>query len=381
MNSFKILKFLSEGNKTFDQVPVAEQIEYMESLGNPSDDLERSYLQYKCQQYFCPLAKKIAFNVVSFFVTPFMFLFLIVKSIFIKKMQSIDAVGEFKGLEEIVPKVLNEEFEIDNTLWNTGFLLKPSDLNFLLKLFIVAPLSPYFFLKAMIKVASYSYLIHTFAPKAILVHGEYSYCSSLLTKYCEERGVEHINMMHGEKIFYIGYAFFRYTRCYVWDGYYKDLLLSLKAESQQFKIAIPPSLLIDTEKEFDKDCYADVKYFLQIFDEEKIQKIVNSMAVFENDGKKVVYRPHPRFSDMKLLEKYVDKEKIEKTRDVSIIKSVASLSAAVGYCSTVLFQVYLAGKDVILDDIAYKEENSKLKEYKYILASKESVHRLTEFQK
>lgn len=67
-------------------------------------------------------------------------------------------------------------------------------------------------------------MITKYQSKAIVVHNEYSFTSSILTAYCETRNVLHINVMHGEKMYYIRDSYFRYDRCYVWDAYYRDLL-------------------------------------------------------------------------------------------------------------------------------------------------------------
>ena len=66
-----------------------------------------------------------------------------------------------------------------------------------------------FSLKVTIKVAGYSFMITKYQSKAIVVHNEYSFTSSILTAYCETRNVLHINVMHGEKMYYIRDSYFR----------------------------------------------------------------------------------------------------------------------------------------------------------------------------
>ena len=50
MNVFKIAKFLQKGNKGYFEVPVNEQLAYLDGLGNASSDIERSYKQFLCQE-------------------------------------------------------------------------------------------------------------------------------------------------------------------------------------------------------------------------------------------------------------------------------------------------------------------------------------------
>ena len=377
MNFFKILKFLSEVDKSFDQVPQKEQESILYRFPEPKSDFHRSFFQYKCQRYFSPWYKNITLDVISCLSLPIIVFLLFGRGLWVSFKSNIEAIGEFKGIEEIIPNELKKEYIISNEVWNESLSLKKSDLKFIWKMLLNFPFYPYFILKVVLKIASYSYLIETYRPKAMIVHGEYSYSSSILTYYCEENNIKHINTMHGEKIYYIGYSFFRYSKCYIWDEHYEELLKSLRAYPNQFIIAIPPALKIDNESNYSDQAYADVKYYLQIFNETKLMQIIDSMKGFERMGLKVVYRPHPRFSDIKLLEKYVSSSQIENPQEVSILTSVASSKYAIGYCSTVLYQAYLAGKKVILDDVAYKIENAKLAEYKYILSNKSDVQILS----
>lgn len=59
MNIFKIALLLEKGNKGLFDVPIQEQYAYMNSLGEPKDDIDRSYKQFLCQNYFVPLWKNV----------------------------------------------------------------------------------------------------------------------------------------------------------------------------------------------------------------------------------------------------------------------------------------------------------------------------------
>ena len=282
-------------------------------------------------------------------------------------------------MEEVIPGELSRELRLNHEVWFAGYFLSFSDLRFLWKLLLRYPFYPYFFVKIMIKMAGYSYMISCYRPKAIVVHDEFSFTSSVLTYYCRDRGVMHVDVMHGEKLYYIRDSFFSYDRCYVWDDHYKELFVSLRAEPSQFRLAIPPSLVIDCDKYHDMSCFADYKYYLAHYTEKELKLIVHSMAFAMRQGKKVVYRPHPRYSNVKLLEKVVGKHQIEYPQQVSILKSVANLTFAVGSYSTVLVQAYFSGKTPVMDDVAFKEQYEQVRERCYLLASKECV-KLSEYQ-
>ena len=150
---------------------------------------------------------------------------------------------------------------------------------------------------------------------------------------------------------------------------YIDLFISLKAEPNQFKIAIPRSLTIDVNHFLNKSLYADFKYYLAAYNEAEIKSIVNSMQFAKKQGKSIKYRPHPRYSDISLLKKYVDDIDIEWPQQVNILESVSNLDYAVGSYTTVLLQAFFSGKSVLLDDITFQKQYVKLKDLRYILSN------------
>lgn len=224
-------------------------------------------------------------------------------------------------------------------------------------------------------------MIHNYQPKAIIVHGEYSFTSSVLTSFCQCYHVIHINVMHGEKLFYIRDSYFRFHRCYVWDEFYKKQFLTLKAESSQFIIAIPPSLQINKESNLTADSFSNYKYYLTNYSEEEIKSIFQSMDFARKNGEKVVFRPHPRYSNIKLLKKVVSEECIEYPSKVNILDSIANCDHLVGSSSTVLLQGYYAGKNIILDDVTYHKQYRLLTEYRYHLTTLDGpINKLSQYQ-
>lgn len=373
------MRFLAKGNRSLFDVSVEEQQAFLKSLGLPNDDIERSYKQYLCQNYFIPKWKRAAYNLLASIAFPFIVVVNFIRGLLVRKATSVDAIGEFKGLEEVIPDEISEKYSIDNSLWFDGDALSISDLLFIVKMIVRYPLSSYFVLKCTVKISKYSYMITRHTPRAFVVHNEYSFTSSVLTAYCHCRNVKHINAMHGEKLYFIRESFFRYDRCYVWNEHYRKLTISLMAEPSQFVIAIPPSMRIDCERYHKQECYADYKYYLTIFDETQIQSIVTSMEFVKRQGKTIKYRPHPRHSDMALLEKYVDSKIIESPNEIDILTSIANLSYAIGCYTTVLNQAFHANKGIILDDVTFHDLYIKLKERYYILGGYDGM-RLSQFQ-
>lgn len=180
-----------------------------------------------------------------------------------------------------------------------------------------------------------------------------------------------MDVMHGEKLFSIRDAYFHFDETYVWSDHYVKLLTSLKAEPNQFRIAVPPSLHIDCEKYNRPEVYADYKYYLAAYDETTIKHIVDAMAFTKYEGKTVKYRPHPRYSNIEWLRKYVSEDEIEYPKSVTIQESLSNLDYAVGSYTTVMVQAYFSGKGVIMDDVAELKEYNLLKSLDYILSGDE----------
>ena len=366
--SMKILSYLSIGsNYRYFDLPIETHKELLTKFGDAYNDWERSYKQYQCQCIFMPVWSRVGQNIVAAVVFPLVLLFLLFKCSYSRRGEKCDAIGEFKGMPEIVPDVLNREFKINIDYWFSGTHMNISDIIYTVKLAVYCPLSPLFVIKNALKIAKYSYMIYCHSPRAIIVHNEYSFTSSVLTDYCHHHGVQHIDVMHGEKLFNIRDAYFHYDRTYVWDEYYINLFRRLKAEPSQFIVAAPESLNIDCGKYQDSKYYADYKYYLAVVSEEKLKNIIASMSFAAAEGKSVKYRLHPRYTDVALAERLVGKKHIEYPKEVSIMSSVANCGCVVGCYTTVLNQATHSGKAILLDDMAEKEMFDKLKDFDYIV--------------
>lgn len=378
MNYIKFLNFLRSFDKDLFDTTSNEQKEILAMMKEPIDDIDRSYNQFKGRHFFYHTIKEIVAEVVSFFGLPIYLIYCYVLYIFKPKQKtSYQAIGDFYKFEEVIPNTLKQEFNINNEVWNKGRMLSLRDIFLLFHIFYRHPV-PCFVFKIAIKLSYYKYTIYCYNPKAIIVHNEASYAGSILTKYCNDLGIEHINVMHGEKLFYLGNVYFRYNRCYVWGEHYKQMFLSLKAESSQFRIEIPESFNIDLKNNYKQEFYSDYKYYLQIYDEVQIKSIIKSLDFILRNGQTYKLRPHPRFSNFKLLEEVIDKQYIEYPNKVPILESIASTKHVIGSYTTVLNQAYYAKIDVIFDDVTYKKTFDKLGDLNYIFANKDT-NKLSEY--
>lgn len=381
MKVFKATKLLVKGDRTFFDFPLGIQKEFLNSFREPCNDIERSYYQYLCHNFYIDKGKAFILNVISAISFPFILVFLLFYRLSVHQREQIDTIGDFKDKDAkgIIPDVLSSQYVINSTVWGYHPSLSFIDIRIVFKLAMRYLQSPSLILKCMLKIGLYSSLIKQYHPKRIIVHNEYSYTSSILTWYCGKNSIEHINVMHGEKLFDLKDTFFHFHKCYVWDAFYISLFCQLRAEPTQFIISIPPALKIDTYQYFNKDVFATYKYYLAEFSEKEIYGIVKSMEFAKEKGESVKYRPHPRYSDINLLKKYVPEECIEYPDKVPFYESLASLSYAVGSFTTVLIQAYFSGMGVICDDMTFKEQYDKLADLNYFLANC-PLPKLSEYQ-
>ena len=366
----KIAAKLDRKRDSLFSYSVDKQKKYIEKLGEPKDEIERAYFQYKCQMKFNGPILTFFLNIAS---CPLALAYLLK---YRKKsgdeFKKVDACFFRDGKpENILPNSLRERYaDIESDPMESCYL-SSEDRAFIRKLMKRYPFSWQFIFKCIIKVGRYSFVIEKYDPQAIVVCAEYSFTSSVLTAYCRKRGVKHIDVMHGEKLYYMRDAFFEFDECYVWDRYYADMLSSMKASDKQFKIEVPPSLRF--EDSLGRTSEYDYTYYLADESEETLVKISDALKCLADNGKKISIRPHPRYTDAQLVAKIFDYANIEDCKEITIERSLMRTNAAVSLFSTVLNQASCNGIDIVVDDISNTRRFEKLKELQYVCLNKEHV--------
>lgn len=186
-----------------------------------------------------------------------------------------------------MPKSLKEKYETIECDPVEGIILTKRDKKFIKEIICRYPFAWQFILKCLIKIGRYSFAIEEYSPEAIVVCAEYSFTSSVLTAYCKQRKIKHIDVMHGEKMYYMRDSFFKFDECYIWDGYYGNLLASMKADKDQFIVEIPASLKFDDG--LSRKQYYDYTYYLGAESEEILKKISKILEQLAECGKKFRY--------------------------------------------------------------------------------------------
>lgn len=355
-------------NTTAFSLDLNRDKEVLWKFGEPRDDIERSFFQYKCQMR----GRKWYVRVSIQFVSLIMLIYYVVLKRKNKKEQhkqkKIDAIFLSELKNTIVPEELKSEYHmLQLTNYRQCGTYVGFDDMIVKEMFRRYPFSFYFLFKCWAKIMIYQDVINLYSPKAIICSAEYSFTSSILTKYCEEKHVVHINVMHGEKLFLIRDSFFRFSKCYIWDEYYKQLFIKLRADADQFCVAVPKSLLFDSAG-IEKDQKRRYTYYLGGETETEVKVILTTLRKLANPSE-IVLRPHPLYIDS-LKSVRESGFFIENPFEITIEESISNTNAAISLYSTVLQQAYFNNTEVIIDDVSFPQNYKKLQELEYIMLGK-----------
>lgn len=346
-----------------------EQKSFLQRLPAPKDDLERSYLQYRCQSYLMKKGLPFLLNCAAIPLLPLYRWKIRRNGKGAEKKSQRDAIMLFSGPVNVVPDSLKSEFDFLQVKdFQSHLQLSAEDLAYLHTLRRKYPFSFYYRFKCMLKLAMYSDAITAYHPKAIICSEEYSFTSSLLTDYCQQRGVAHINIMHGEKLYFIRDSFFRFHRCYVWDQHYIDLFSEMGAEPEQFRVEVPPSLQIKPQQFTEKD--VDITYYLGGESVKQLERIFSLLQTLQRKGLSITVRPHPLYTDISVIQPLKGNIALEDPKTYHLLESLGHTKTAVALDSTVLLQAYYAGVDVLIDDVTAPDHYQKLQELQYIMMKK-----------
>ncbi|WP_418927383.1 hypothetical protein [Dysosmobacter sp.] len=363
-----VIRLNGDRNTLFD-VPMARQKAILEGLPEPEDLFERAYAQYRCQMMLERPILRAGYQLAAMLLLP-IYRRQLLRRPASRKDETADAVFAFGGPDTILPCSLRQEYPGIRQVrdFQNALFLTREDCSFLRELARRYPTAFYFRFKCMAKLAMYRSLYETYRPKAIIVSEEYSYTSSFLTEYCHRLGVEHINVMHGDKLYDIHDTFFCFDRCYIWDQFYRDLFCELRAEPTQFRMEMPPSMQPWDAQDVEKA--VDYTYYLQAETSQMLEKIAESLQTLQKSGAVVAVRPHPLYSDMETVRRLFSDFEIEETAEVGIETSILRTRHVIGLYSTVLYQAHINHVPVVIDDLTAPERFAQLKSLRYIMLDK-----------
>lgn len=342
-----------------------ERERLIRSFPQPQNRVERSYFQYCCHMASTPKLLQWAQN---FLAVPILSLLWAgsCRRSFTGESKSERAVYFTDGIgTEIIPDSLRKEFSsIASVDYQSGLFFGERERKWILPVWKKYWKSPYFILKCYVKIGLYAAQIKACQPAALIVYNEYSFTSSLLTEYCHSLGVEHINVLHGERLYNTRDTFVCYHRFYVWSAAYRNLFLAMGAEPAQFRIEQPPLLLLSLPEAVPR---YDLTYYLGDQPQGRLLELYRTLEPLRVRGYRVCIRFHPRFGNRRRTREIFSDYFTEEPESVSIADSMAHTGLVCGIASTVLFQALWAGKPVVLDDISDRERFDLLTDLGYTM--------------
>lgn len=324
---------------------------FLYKLPEPIDEIERSIFQFLTQRYF---QNNYLIHWIEQLISKLRFKREVKK---LKRRgaeyaENADAVFFNPLGEKIIPDELRVKYlniAFDNGY--EGMFLMEKDWKFICEVYNRYK-NAYFIYKITIKIASYRNLIEKYRPKAIIATSEYSFCSSVLTKFCRVNGVEHINVMHGEKLFDLTSTFFEFDKCYVWGEHYIDLFLSQRAKSGQFFISLPASINFSCPN---INPQTDLKVYLSDETDKELRILKNNLDLIISNNmfniNKIKLRKHPLYRTKKeISDLFGLNYEIEDATDCKIEESICDSKFVMARYSTVLLQALSNNIKIIIDD-------------------------------
>lgn len=219
------------------------------------------------------------------------------------------------------------------------------------------------FLKIIINIAKLSNVASTNYNKNIINSFEYSYSSSCITNYLNKNGHKHINVMHGEKLFYVRDSFSRFDEFYVWGEYYRDLFVSLGCEASQFKTYQNPHFSELAELKSNDKVEGLQKATFYWTPAIKLTESVLKELKSIQEPYILNIRFHPSYEEVFQKELKIIKESlgnsrkivIEDPRKIDIKESLIQTDLVIGTYSTVIIESIVTGKKIyIIEDEVMK---------------------------
>lgn len=358
--------------------------EYIDNLGTPKDDVQRTEFHLKCM-YLCESTKQaVAWNILSAFILPLSILGTAIYSFFYLKRTERNrkdciffnggSYYNITNLQSVIPDELIKEFpkwesvyqKRGRGLFFTGFL----DKDVWKQWIYVYKRYPLFWgmnLSIFTHLTAINKIIKKYNPRAIItLAAENDFTSSCITSFCEKRNIEYISVMHGEYFLTPVHAFVRFSRFYVWDNYYIEQFVKTGSPKEFFFVYTPKRYLMSVPSQNIKKYY--IGYYMQEQSENVMINIRNILKKFVDAGYQCKVRPHPHATDIKSFQKvFSDIPGITiENPSIAISESLGNCEFIVSVYSTVLSEAYFSNMRAVIDDISDLELYRELQNIMYI---------------
>ena len=357
--------------KLYSRINQSVQIsdEYIDSFSEPADDYDRVYYNYLVTTQGQNIFSKMILNILGILVSLFFIPIYGCNRLRLREqhkeaiyLNHKNRVGDSYSYKGRMPGELYEEYG-DVYILNTGSFPKFTEgvisksawlcwVNLAKK----HPFEGFLLFRVLVNIMGYNRLLMKYTPKALIVSRlETNGISSLITHLYEINGTEFINIMHGELGTSISNAFIRFSRFYVWDKHYVDVLEWARAAATQFIVFQPEIFKYNMVDSISSEYY--LTYFFTGNEQNRIdenaEQVRDILFKFQKAGKKCKVRPHPRWSDYDYICRVFQNTNIyvEKPAEITVYDSIIKSAYVMGTFSTALTEAYYARKPIIIDDV------------------------------
>lgn len=379
---YKFLTLKGIANFNREQPDINRWKLFLERLPKSDNDVYlQSYNKYRCRMFYFGFFYKIIINAVSIFsILYFHIKNFIIKDLSIRNIDENDfnnkkmiILKDDVPFQDVMPEELFFEFTEYKIFDKKKLEMKMYDKEFR-KVFKTVRKKHFFSFHyrylILRELGLHSAVIFKESPDATIVYvNERNVASPLLRYLYEIKNRELISFMHGEDLFHLIKCFMSFSRYYIWDEQYSNMYINDMYCNIEKYITYKPKKL---KKEFmKKDVYSkDLTYYLSGESDDSLRKIHEIVKILQDHNLKMVIRPHPRMSNMKLINDLFDAENVEDL-DVTIEDSISDSKLIVGISTTVLAEAYYGGKDILIDDVTNVSFYNNLYDRKYLMLNKD----------
>ena len=381
-NIYKKINSKVVHGKDVERMPYRQQMEYLKKFPTPKDDFERSFFKYKCFCEYCYYKRKLLllfYNIGAMFLISSVHSKLRRSNNNAKLIEKVDAVIEnvprLPNLD-VLPDELREKYnsikEVELIDYEESLL---SNIGEDIYREIKRRYFFHFYYRMIVlqKLGLFSHYLVRYNPKIIAFYScEREFSGPLQTLLCERCGSRYVSFMHGDYLSTLSFAFQKYSQYYVWDESYVKMFETLKCDSPM-PVYRPKKLKgIATAIEEDR-CEYFATYYFSVETQAEALKIYEVFKEFETCGLRTKIRPHPRFSDIEMLNRVFKDIEIEEPSIWDLKESITKSLFIVGLTTTVLSEAYFSGKKVVMDDVSNSDKFIVLAERGYVMMNRPHI--------
>lgn len=357
---------------------VDEWMRYIKSIPEPTNDIEMSYAKYLCRMNYFSFFYKFLANTVAFVLLLFS-----IPLLFRKNKSSNPETVDYLLIQsptvkydDILPEDLQKEYGepyiVKKPIRKNWFLIKDAKV-FFKRSMKTYPFQFYFNYIILRELAMHSVLIDNYNSKALVAYVyERNIAGPIITSICEQNNMEFVSFMHGEYLLHLIQGFMKFSKFYVWDNHYSQMFQNdLRCSVGEFVEYKPLKYKVTYKaSESIKENNYYLCYYFGAESVTRIKKVAEAFRILKKRGKKCKIRPHPRRSNISVIEEEFKGFEIENPHEISIEDSILSSEYLVALSSTVLSEGYYQGKEIVIDDYSEPDKYENLKKRKYILLNK-----------